>query len=140
MESDNGFNLGRSSEIKRDELKFNKFTNRLQKKFSRVFVDVLRTQLILKEIVTQQEFDSLVRDFVQFDYASDNHFAELKDAEIMRERLETLGTVDEYVGKYYSQAYVRKNILMMSEEEIKLMDKQIADEGDSEDGYDIEEF
>jgi len=140
MESDNGFNLGRSSEIQRDELKFNKFTNRLQKKFSRVFVDVLRTQLILKEIVTQQEFDSLIRDFVQFDYASDNHFAELKDAEIMRERLETLGTVDEYVGKYYSQAYVRKNILMMSEEEIKLMDKQIADEGDSEDGDDSEEF
>ena len=140
MESDNGFNLGRSSEIQRDELKFNKFTNRLQKKFSRVFVDVLRTQLILKEIVTQQEFDSLVRDFVQFDYASDNHFAELKDAEIMRERLETLGTVDEYVGKDYSQAYVRKNILMMSEEEIKLMDKQIADEGDSEDGDDSEEF
>ena len=140
MESDNGFNLGRSSEIQRDELKFNKFTNRLQKKFSRVFVDVLRTQLILKEIVTQQEFDSLIRDFVQFDYASDNHFAELKDAEIMRERLETLGTVDEYVGKYYSQAYVRKNILQMSEEDIKLMDKQIADEGDSEDGDDSEEF
>ena len=138
MEADAGFNLGRASEIQRDELKFNKFTNRLQKKFSRVFIDVLRTQLILKEIVSQEEFDKIIKDFVQFDYASDNHFAELKDAEIMRERLETLSTVDEYVGKYYSQAFVRKNILMMSEEEIELMDKQIADEGGDEDGGDDE--
>ena len=138
MEADAGFNLGRASEIQRDELKFNKFTNRLQKKFSRVFVDVLRTQLILKEIVSGEEFDKMVKDFVQFDYASDNHFAELKDAEIMRERLETLSTVDEYVGKYYSQEFVRKNILMQTEEEIKLMDKQMEDEGGDEEGGDDE--
>jgi len=138
MEADAGFNLGRASEIQRDELKFNKFTNRLQKKFSRVFVDVLRTQLILKEIVSGEEFDKMVKDFVQFDYASDNHFAELKDAEIMRERLETLSTVDEYVGKYYSQEFVRKNILMQTEDEIKLMDKQMEDEGGDEEGGDDE--
>jgi hypothetical protein len=138
MEADAGFNLGRASEIQRDELKFNKFTNRLQKKFSRVFVDVLRTQLILKEIVSGEEFDKMVKDFVQFDYASDNHFAELKDAEIMRERLETLSTVDEYVGKYYSQEFVRKNILMQTEEEMKLMDKQMEDEGGDEEGGDDE--
>ena len=135
MESDAGFNLGRSSEIQRDELKFNKFTNRLQKKFARVFVDVLRTQLILKEVVSGEEFDKLCRDFISFDFASDNHFAELKDAEIMRERIETLSTVDEYVGKYYSNQYIRTNILRQTEEEIQLMDKQIkAEEGNSEDG------
>ena len=138
MEADAGFNLGRASEIQRDELKFNKFTNRLQKKFSRVFIDILRTQLILKEIVSQEEFDKLVKDFCQFDYASDNHFAELKDAEIMRERLETLSTVDEYVGKYYSQEFVRKNILMQTEEEIKLLDKQMENEGGDEEGGDDE--
>ena len=76
---------------------------------------------------------------MQFDYASDNHFAELKDAEIMRERLETLSTVDEYVGKYYSQEFIRKNILMQTEEEIELMNKQMEAEGGDEDG-DSDEF
>ena len=139
MEADAGFNLGRASEIQRDELKFNKFTNRLQKKFSRVFADILRTQLVLKEVVGAEEFDKVIKDFVQFDYASDNHFAELKDAEIMRERLETLSTVDEYVGKYYSQEFIRKNILMQTEEEIETMNKQMEAEGGDEDG-DSDEF
>lgn len=136
MEADAGFNLGRASEIQRDELKFNKFTNRLQKKFARVFIDILRTQLILKEVVKQEEFDKLIKDFIQFDYASDNHFAELKDAEIVRERIETLQSLDEYVGKYFSQDYVRKNILRQTEEEIAEMDKQIEAEGGDEDGDD----
>ena len=136
LEADNGFNMGRASEISRDELKFNKFTNRLQKKFARVFIDILRTQLILKEVVKQEEFDKLIKDFIQFDYASDNHFAELKDAEIVRERIETLQSLDEYVGKYFSQDYVRKNILRQTEEEIAEMDKQIEAEGGDEDGDD----
>ena len=136
MEADNGFNMGRASEINRDELKFNKFTNRLQKKFARVFIDILRTQLVLKEIVSVEEFDK-IKEFMQFNYATDNHFTELKDAEILRERIDTLGQVSEYVGRYYSKDWVRKYVLMQSEEDIKIIDKQIEDEkGDAEESED----
>jgi len=133
MESDNGFNMGRSSEISRDELKFNKFTNRLQKKFARVFTDLLRTQLILKEIVKGEEFDKL-QDFIQYDFTADNHFTELKEQEILRERLDALQTAGDYVGKYFSKEYVRKYILRQTEEDIKLIDAQIKQE--AEDGDD----
>ena len=136
MEADNGFNMGRASEINRDELKFNKFTNRLQKKFARVFIDILRTQLVLKEIVTAEEYDK-IKEFMQFNYATDNHFTELKDAEILRERIDTLGQVSEYVGRYYSKDWVRKYVLHQSEEDIKIIDKQIEDEkGDAEESED----
>jgi len=130
MESDNGFNMGRSSEINRDELKFNKFTNRLQKKFARVFTDILRTQLILKEIVSAEEFDK-VKDFIQYDFATDNHFTELKDQEILKERLDTLQTASEYVGQYFSKEYVRKYILRQTEDEIAQMDAQIKADNDA---------
>ena len=141
MEADNGFNMGRASEINRDELKFNKFTNRLQKKFARVFIDVLRTQLILKEIVTAEEFDNM-KDFMQFNFATDNHFTELKDAEILRERLDTLGQVVDYVGKYYSHEYVRKYVLRQTEDDIKIIDGQIEDEkkSDGDSGMDDDGF
>ena len=132
MEADNGFNMGRASEINRDELKFNKFTNRLQKKFARVFIDILRTQLVLKEIVNAAEFDE-VKEFLQFQFATDNHFTELKDAEILRERIDTLGQVSEYVGEYYSKEWVRKYVLIQSDEDIKLIDKQIGSEGGDND-------
>jgi len=135
MEADNGFNMGRASEISRDELKFNKFTNRLQKKFARIFTDVLKTHLVLKEIVTGEEFDK-VKDFIQFDFATDNHFTELKEAEILRERLDTLSNIGDYVGKYYSNEYIRKYVLRQTEEDIKLIDKQIASEGEAEGGDD----
>ena len=131
MEAENGFNMGRSSEISRDELKFNKFTNRLQKKFARVFTDLLRTQLILKEVVNAEEFDKF-KDFLQYDFTADNHFTELKEQEILRERLDALSTASEYVGKYFSQEYVRKYILRQTEEEIKDIDAQIKQE--KEDG------
>ena len=138
LEADNGFNMGRASEISRDELKFNKFTNRLQKKFARVFIDVLRTQLVLKDVVSAEEFDQ-VKDFMQFDFATDNHFTELKDAEIIRERLDTLSQAQEYIGKYYSHEYVRKYILRQTEDEIAILDKQISTEkeegGDDEDDF-----
>ena len=127
MESENGFNMGKTSEITRDELKFNKFSNRLQKKFARTFIDLLRTQLILKEILSGDEFDKM-KDSLQFNFSTDNHFTELKNTEIMRERIETLGSLSEYVGQYYSHEYVRKYILMQTEEDIKNIDKQIANE------------
>jgi len=136
MESDNGFNMGRSSEISRDELKFNKFTNRLQKKFARTFTDILRTQVILKEIVSQEEFDKF-KDFIQYDFTADNHFTELKEQEIFKERLDALQTASEYVGQYFSHEYVRKYILRQTEEDIEVLDKQMKDEketmGDQED-------
>ena len=136
LEADNGFNMGRASEISRDELKFNKFTNRLQKKFARVFTDILRTHLVLKEVVTGEEFDK-VKDFIQYEFATDNHFTELKEAEILRERLDTLGGIADYIGKYYSNEYVRKYVLRQSEEDIKIIDQQIQDEGgNDEDGED----
>ena len=133
LEADNGFNMGRASEISRDELKFNKFTNRLQKKFARVFTDILRTHLVLKEVVTGEEFDK-VKDFIQYEFATDNHFTELKEAEILRERLDTLGGIADYIGKYYSNEYVRKYVLRQSEEDIKIIDQQIQDEGGNEEG------
>ena len=133
LEADNGFNMGRASEISRDELKFNKFTNRLQKKFARVFTDILKTHLVLKEIVSGEEFDKF-KDFLQYEFATDNHFTELKEAEILRERLDTLGTIGDYVGKYYSNEYVRKYVLRQTEEDIKIIDQQIKDEGGGEEG------
>ena len=139
LEADNGFNMGRASEISRDELKFNKFTNRLQKKFARVFTDMLRTHLVLKEIVTGEEFDKF-KDFIQYEFATDNHFTELKEAEILRERLDTLGGIADYIGKYYSNEYVRKYVLRQSEEDIKIIDQQIQDEGGNEEGGEDDSF
>ena len=141
LEQEAQFSLGRTTEVNRDELKFNKFTNRLQKKFARVFVDVLRTQLILKEIVSAEEFDNM-KDFMQFNFATDNHFTELKDAEILRERLDTLGQVVDYVGKYYSHEYVRKYVLRQTEDDIKIIDGQIEDEkkSDGDSGMDDDGF
>ena len=139
LEADNGFNMGRASEISRDELKFNKFTNRLQKKFARVFTDMLRTHLVLKEIVTGEEFDKF-KDFLQYEFATDNHFTELKEAEILRERLDTLGGIADYIGKYYSNEYVRKYVLRQSEEDIKIIDQQIQDEGGNEEGGEDDSF
>jgi hypothetical protein len=138
MEADNGFNMGRASEISRDELKFNKFTNRLQKKFARVFTDILKTQLVLKGVVSGEEFDKF-KDFLLYDFATDNHFTELKEVEIHRERFDTLSQASEYVGKYFSHEYVRKYILRQTEEEIKLIDDQIQQEKDSG-GDDGDEF
>lgn len=130
LAGDTGFNLGRSSEILRDELKFSKFVSRLRKRFSRLFNDLLRTQLILKNVVTPEDWDLLV-EHIQYDFIYDNHFAELKNTELMNERLGLLATVEPYVGRYYSNDYVKKKILRQTEEEIsemkKQMDKEIKD-------------
>ena len=140
MESDAGFSLGRASEIQRDELKFNKFTNRLQMKFARVFTDILRTQLVLKNIVSADEFDGSMKDHIAYNFASDNHFTELKDSEIMRERVDTLQQMSELVGKYVSIEYARRHILMQTDEDIEMMDKQIAAEKEAGLYGDEEEF
>ena len=127
LESSSGFNLGRASEITRDELKFTKFVQRLRKKFTELFNDLLRTQLILKGIINEDDWN-VVRDSVMYDFLQDGHFAELKNTEMMRERLQLASEMRDYIGKYYSLKYVRKNILKQNEREIEDMDNQIKKE------------
>ena len=122
-----GFNLGRSTEITRDEIKFSKFIQRLRKKFSELFQDLLKTQLILKGIITDEDWKS-IREFIVYDFQDDNHFQELKDMEILKERIEALNNVNEFVGTYYSVEYVRRYILRQSDTEIDAIDKQIEAE------------
>jgi len=125
--SGDGFNLGRSSEILRDELKFSKFVGRLRKRFANLFSDMLKTQLVLKNIVSPEDWD-LMSDHIQYDFLYDNQFAELKDSELMNERLGTLATIEPYIGKYYSQEYVRRKVLRQTDSEIIEIDQQIKSE------------
>ena len=127
MDGEGGFNLGRSSEILRDELKFTKFVARLRKRFSNMFNDMLRTQLILKNIITPEDWE-IMSEHIQYDFLYDNHFSELKEAELMNERLSLAATAEPYVGKYYSQDYVRRKILRQTDIEILEQDKLIEDE------------
>jgi len=127
MADNSGFSLGRSSEILRDELKFTKFVGRMRKRFSNLFHDILKTQLILKNVVTPEEWEQM-SDHIQYDYLYDNHFAELKDAELMQERLGLVATADPYIGKYYSVDYIRRKILRQTDSEINEEDKLIAAE------------
>jgi hypothetical protein len=130
MDGEGGFNLGRSSEILRDEVKFSKFVARLRKRFSYMFHDMLRTQLILKNIITPEDWDTM-EEHIQYDFLYDNHFAELKDAELLNERLNMVQIAEPYVGKYFSQDYLRRKILRQTDEEIieqdKIMKKEIED-------------
>ncbi len=124
MADNSSFSLGRSSEILRDELKFTKFVGRMRKRFSGLFHDILKTQLILKNVVTPEEWERM-SDHIQYDFLYDNHFAELKDSELMQERLGLLATADPYIGKYYSVDYIRRKILRQTDDEIVEQDKLI---------------
>jgi hypothetical protein len=123
------FNIGRSQEITRDEIKFSKFIDRIRNQFSILFDQLLETQLVLKGIIKPEEWDS-IRQQIYYDYQNDNHHTELKEAEMFRERLGLLDQVDQYVGRYFSKDYVRRQILKMSEEDLLYMDKQMDKEGD----------
>ena len=125
--NDGGFNLGRSSEILRDELKFAKFVGRLRKRFAQMFNDMLRTQLILKNIVSPADWEAM-EDHIQYDFLYDNQFAELKESELMEGRLNILATIEPYVGKYYSNEYVRRRVLRQTDSEIIEIDEQIEQE------------
>ena len=125
--SEGGFNLGRSSEILRDELKFAKFVGRLRKRFANMFIDMLKTQLILKNIVSVDDWEK-ISDHIQFDFLYDNQFAELKESEMLTERLGILATIEPYIGKYYSDDYVRRKVLRQTDAEIIEINKQIEQE------------
>jgi len=125
--SGDGFNLGRSSEILRDEIKFTKFVGRMRKRFSALFNDMLKTQLILKNIVTPDDWEVL-SDHIQYDFVYDNHFAELKETELINERLGVVAAIDPYIGKYFSLEYVRRHVLKQKDEEIIDIDKQMEQE------------
>ena len=129
LESSQGFNLGRSTEITRDELKFTKFVQRLRKKFTELFNDLLRTQLVLKSVINDDDWVG-IKEKIKYDFLADGHFSELKNAELLRERIALANDVRDYVGKYFSVNYVRKNILKQSEREIADIDNQIKQEID----------
>jgi hypothetical protein len=127
MESENGFNMGKAAEITRDELKFTKFVQRLRKRFTQVFNDILKTQLVLKGIITIEDWVD-IKEHIQYTFLKDGYFAELKNAEILRERINLANEITPYIGKYYSVEYIRKNILQQTDEDILEIDGQIADE------------
>jgi len=127
MADNSGFSLGRSSEILRDELKFTKFVGRLRKRFANMFNDMLKTQLILKNIVTPEDWEKM-EDHIQYDFLYDNQFAELKETEMIQGRLGNLAQIEPYIGKYYSTEFVRKRILRQTDQEIEEIDTQIEDE------------
>jgi len=129
LEGSQGFNLGRSTEITRDELKFTKFVQRLRKKFTELFNDILKTQLVLKKIIAEEDWHN-VKENLNYDFLQDGHFAELKDSELLLERLRLANEMRDYVGKYFSVEYVRKNVLKQNEREIEDIDNQIKQEID----------
>jgi|TARA_B100001094_G_scaffold742_1_gene712 hypothetical protein len=129
LEASTGFNLGRSTEITRDELKFTKFVQKLRKKFIELFNDILKTQLVLKGIIAEEEWP-MIRDNIFYDFLQDGHFAELKQAEMLKDRIQLANDVRDYVGKYFSVEYVRKNILKQSDQDIEKIDSQIKKEID----------
>ena len=135
IEAEQGFSLGRSTEITRDELKFTKFVQRLRKKFTPLFTDVLKTQLILKGVITFEDW-STIGQHIQYDFLQDGHFAELKKAELLEDRINALGSIESYIGTFFSKQWVQKNVLNFTDAEIEDMQKQINKEAglEPEDG------
>ena len=131
LEAESNFSLGRSTEITRDELKFTKFTQRLRKKFTPIFTDILKTQLVLKGVMTIEEFHN-IKELISYDFLQDGHFAELKESEIMKEKLDTLSQIESYVGTFFSKKWVQNNVLRLTDTEIDDMQRQIKREADTD--------
>lgn len=127
LEQEQQFSLGRSTEVNRDELKFQKFIDRLRMRFAHLFYGILKKQLIMKGIITEEDWQEWKND-VTVDFVRDNHFTELRDAEILRERIQTLDLMQNYVGEYYSKEWIQKNVLMLTDEDINMMKKEIDGE------------
>ena len=124
LEAEAGFSLGRSTEITRDELKFTKFVQRLRKRFTPIFTDILKTQLILKGVITLEDWKNISQ-HIQYDFLQDGHFAELKRAELLEDRINALGSIESYIGTFFSKEWVQKNVLNLNDGEIEDMQKQI---------------
>ena len=137
LETETAFAIGRATEISRDEVKFSRFIDRLRVKFARLFDDILKTHLILKNVVTEEDWKKS-KEYISYDFQKDGHFVELKEAEILRERVNTLEQLDQFVGKYYSEQWIRKNVLRQSEAEIADINKEIEASGGGDE--DDEEF
>lgn len=131
LEQEAQFSLGRSTEVNRDELKFQKFIDRLRMRFAHLFYGILKKQLILKGIITEEDWENWKND-ITVDYIRDNHFTELRDMEVLRERLQTMDMVQQYVGEYYSKEWIQKNVLMLSDEDVEKMNKEIQGENPDE--------
>ena len=127
LESEGSFSLGRSTEITRDELKFTKFVQRLRKKFTPIFTDILKSQLILKGIITLEDWKKLSQ-HIQYDFLQDGHFAELKKAELLEDRINALGSIESYIGTFFSKEWVQKNVLNFTDAEIEDMQVQMNTE------------
>ena len=138
LEAENNFSLGRSTEITRDELKFTKFIQKLRKKFVHLFTDILRTQLLLKGVISLDDWDK-IKEHIQYDFLKDGHFTELKETELLNDRINTLQSIEAYVGSYFSKEYVMKSVLRLNDSEIEDMKKQISDEAEEEPESDEEE-
>ena len=131
LEQEAQFSLGRSTEVSRDEMKFQKFIDRLRMKFAHLFYDILKKQLILKGVITDEDWNTIKND-INLDYVRDNHFTELRDSEMLRERLQTLDQISNYVGEYFSKEWIQKNVLHLTDEDIEQMQKDIAGEQEQE--------
>ncbi len=127
LEADDSFNLGRASEISRDEVKFQKFVDRIRKKFSGILLEALRIQLILKGVISQSDWDEISEN-IAIDFIEDNYFSELKENEILKERIDMLDTLSEHVGKFYSTKWIRNNVLRQTDEDIERINAEIAGE------------
>ena len=132
LEQESQFSLGRTTEINRDEVKFQKFIDRLRKKFAQLFIGILKKQLIIKGICTEQDWEGW-KNQIQVDFSRDNHFTEMKDAELLRERLQTMDQISSYVGEYFSREWVMKNVMMFNDEDIENMAKQVESENANSD-------
>ena len=131
LESESSFSLGRSTDITRDELKFTKFIQKLRKKFVHLFTDVLKTQLLLKGVISLEDWD-IMKEHIQYDFLKDGHFAELKEAELLNDRISTLQNIESYIGTFFSKEYVLKHVLRMNDAEIAEMRDQIASEAEKD--------
>jgi hypothetical protein len=131
LESESNFSLGRSTDITRDELKFTKFIQKLRKKFVHLFTDVLKTQLLLKGVISLEDWD-MMKEHIQYDFLKDGHFAELKEAELLNDRISTLQNIESYIGTFFSKEYVLKHVLRMNDSEIAEMRDQIASEAEKD--------
>ena len=135
LETESGFNLGRGAEITRDEVKFTKFVQKLRKKFNNLFNNILKSQLILKGIVAEDDWVS-IKENLSYMYMKDGHYAEMRDMDLLRDRLEVLNTLEPFIGQYFSKKYVQKQVFRMSDEEIDSMQKEIESEPGSDEGED----